>query len=136
MCNLSWDGVRRTGVKASLLMASALAALALSGCSASDSTEALARQPRSSVAPATDPSPHTTKHLGFVVSRTAVPHGYRVVLAPAEHRPDDSWTVIPGRATTTYLVPRSMVPTASLLSGVIQLATSGRRVTGVAIIGG
>ena len=152
----SWVPGRQRVVTARLLIASALAAVTLGSCTTAHSSEALSGAPTASVAKATDPptrpapttrrtSPsatpstqpgHSTKTLGFVVTRTAVPHGYRIVLAPAKHRPDDSWAVIPGRATLTYVVPRSLVDTASLLSGVIQVTAQGHRVTGVVIIGG
>jgi hypothetical protein len=137
-------------VTARLLMASALAAATLGACSTAHSPDALPPAPTrpgpTSAAP-TSPGPtshsatastqhgHTAKTLGFVVTRRALPDGYRIVLAPAKHHPDDSWSVIPGRATVTYVVPRTFVPTASLLSGVIQVTTQGHRLTGVVVIG-
>ena len=74
--------------------------------------------------------------FGFVVSRTNVARGYRIVLAPAKRRKDDSWVVIPGRTTLTYVVPRSFIPDASLLSGDIRVTADGHRVIAVSIIDG
>lgn len=73
-----------------------------------------------------------TVTVGLVESRTRVANGYRIVLAPAKMR-DDSWAVIPGRASQTYLIPRSFVPAASMLSGPIQVTADGRRVTALVI---
>ena len=128
----------------------------LAGCSSDHSSGALPSEPKTSAAPAAVASTHaiaktpsssrsareglqprhTTKTLGRVVSRTAVPHGYRIVLEPSKRLPDDTWVVIPGRPPVTYVVPRSLVPMASLLSGDIQVTTHGHQVTGVVIIGG
>ena len=84
----------------------------------------------------TAPSSRAFTTLGLVVSRTNVARGYRIVLAPSKRLTDDSWVVIPGRATLAYVVPRSFVPAASLLSGDIQVTADGHRVTAVSIIGG
>ena len=145
-------------VTARLRLACALAVgtVTLAGCSSGRSSAALPPEPKTSAAPATGASthaiaktpsasrsaraslhpPHTTKTLGRVVSRTAVPHGYRIVLEPSKRLPNDTWVLIPGRPAVTYVIPHSLVPTASLLSGDIQVTTQGHRVTGVVIIGG
>ena len=79
---------------------------------------------------------HLTVTVGLVDGRTRVANGYRIVLAPAKSRKDGSWIVLPGRATSTrYLVPRSFVPQASLLSGAIQVTADGHRVAAVKILG-
>ncbi|MBO0846039.1 MAG: hypothetical protein J2P22_11560 [Nocardioides sp.] len=83
----------------------------------------------------TSPPAHTTTVLGSVVRRTNTDTGYRIVLAPAKLRNDGSVLALPGRATATYLIPKSFVPHGFMLSGLIRVTVDGHRVTAVSIMG-
>jgi hypothetical protein len=83
----------------------------------------------------TSPAGKTTTVLGSVVSRTKVANGFRIVLAPIKLRKDDSWVVLPGRATVTYLIPKSSVPHGFMLTGPIRITADGPRVTAFSILG-
>lgn len=77
-----------------------------------------------------------TSTLGLVLTRTVVAHGYRILMVPARHTPAESYVAIPGRAASTYVIPRSWVPKAFLLSGPIVVTTDGTRLTALEIVGG
>jgi hypothetical protein len=77
----------------------------------------------------------TTNVLGSVVRRTNTAAGYRIVLAPIKVRKDGSIVVLPGRATATYLIPKSFVPHGFMLSGLIRVTLDDHRVTRVSIMG-
>jgi hypothetical protein len=77
-----------------------------------------------------------TSTLGLVLTRTVVAHGYRILMVPARHTPAESYVAIPGRAASTYMIPRSWVPKAFLLSGPIVVTTDGTRLTALEIVGG
>jgi hypothetical protein len=123
--------------------ATALAVL-ITGCGSSTnaSTSAMGTisphptKPTSSRATSVTSAPgKTTTVLGSVVSRTKVANGYRIVLAPIKFRKDLSWVVLPGRATVTYVIPKSSVPHGFMLSGPMQVTAVGHRVTAFSILG-
>ena len=75
--------------------------------------------------------------MGNVENRVLRADGYDVQLKPWTRLHSGQFVSVPGGSSATYVIPTAFVPDQGVtLTGLIELATDGRHVTALTIIGG